>query len=587
MKTILSWMLTLIFVPFTFLPNTFAQDSPQWHLPEGAKARLGKGRLSGNIAYSPDGTRLAVASTIGIWLYDTATGQEVALLTGHTGYVNSVAFSPDGNTLASGSGDQTVRLWDMNRGAHKRTLTGHTGWVNSVAFSPDGNTLASGSGDETVRLWKVNTGAHKRTLTGHTGWVNSVAFSPDGRALASGSWREIRLWEMNRGAHKRTLTGHTGVDSVAFSPDGNTLASGSWREIRLWEMNTGAHKRTLTGHTSAVRSVAFSPDRNTLATGSWREIRLWDANTGAHKRTLTGHTGWVLSVAFSPDGNTLASGSSDATVRLWDVNTGAHQRTLTGHTRVVNSVAFSPDGRALASGGGDGTILLWELTPTTEPSRLGDVNRDGVVNILDLVFVGSNLGQTGPNDADINGDGIIDIRDLVQVASALSETITPAAPIAYLSPENGKKGGLLNLNRGMIQAWLDMAHVADDGSITYRRGIANLKRLLLTVENTDLRSLPDKTALLPNYPNPFNPETWIPYQLAHAADVEVTIYDIKGAVVRQLALGHQAVGDYTGRSKAAYWDGRNETGESVASGIYFYQLRAGDYAATKRMVILK
>ncbi|RKU10901.1 hypothetical protein C6502_09595 [Candidatus Poribacteria bacterium] len=131
-----------------------------------------------------------------------------------------------------------------------------------------------------------------------------------------------------------------------------------------------------------------------------------------------------------------------------------------------------------------------------------------------------------------------------------------------------------------IQKWIDIAHTADDGSLTFRRGIANLETLLAILA-------PAETALLPNYPNPFNPETWIPYHLAHAADVTVAIYDTKGAPVRLLDLGHQSAGYYTDRAKAAYWDGRNDSGELVTSGIYFYQLHAGNYTALRRMVILK
>ena len=162
---------TLLVLLTLFSQSTFAQDSPQWNLPKGVKARFGKGKIF-ELQYSPDGTLLAIASGIGIWLHDTTTLQEVALLTGHTGFVNSVAFSPEGRTLASGSSDNTVRLWDGVTGKHKRTLKGHAGSVNSITFSPDGRTLASGSSDSTVRLWDGVTGKYKQTLMGHTSGVN-------------------------------------------------------------------------------------------------------------------------------------------------------------------------------------------------------------------------------------------------------------------------------------------------------------------------------------------------------------------------------------------------------------------------------
>ena len=444
-----------------------------------------------------------------------------------------------------------------------------------------------------MRLWDVATAQFKTILIGHTYGVESVAFSPDGNTLASGNgyWdRTLRLWDVPTGQQYATFTwNRSGIASVAFSPDGNTLASGGYdNTIQLWDPVTGEHKATLTGPRDLIRDIAFSPDGRTLAAGSQDLVTtsrdstawLWDVPTGQLKDPLIGHTYDVYSVAFSPDGKTLASGGYDKMVRLWEVSTGQLKDTLVGHTASINSVAFSPDGTTLATGGYDSTILLWELTPTTEPLLFGDVNRDGVVNILDVMFVGSNLGQMGQNNADVNGDGVVDILDLVRVADVFSEMTIPNAPIAFLSPNNGQKGSLLNLNRDTIQAWIDMAHAADDGSPVYQRGIAVLKQLLAALP-------PQETVLLPNYPNPFNPETWIPYRLAHAADVILTIYNTKGAVIRQLDLGYQPAGYYTDRAKAAYWDGCNNSGEQVASGIYFFSLSVGNYSATRKMLILK
>jgi WD40 repeat protein/subtilase family serine protease len=320
-----------------------------------------------SVAFSPDGSLIASGSwddTIKLWR--VSDGALVRTLTGHTDWVYSVAFSPDGSLIASGSRDATIKLWRVSDGALVATLRGHTWHVFSVAFSPDGSLIASGGSDLTIRLWRVSDGALVRTLRGHTGYVNSVAFSPDGRLLASGSEdRTIRLWRVSDGALVRTLTGHTDwVFSVAFSPDGSLIASGSDDStIKLWRVSDGALVRTLTGHTGDVRSVAFSPDGSLLASGSWdATIKLWRVSDGALVATLTGHTSNVPSVAFSPDGRLLASGSWDATIKLWRVSDGALVRTLTGHTYWVNSVAFSPDGSLLASGSLDLTIRLWRVS---------------------------------------------------------------------------------------------------------------------------------------------------------------------------------------------------------------------------------
>jgi WD40 repeat protein len=288
-------------------------------------------------------------------------------------WVYSIAYSPDGRTLASGNAAETIELWNSASGQLLRTLTGPTGDVMSVAFSPDGHSLASGSVDKTVKLWDAVTGQQLRKLTGHTNYVESVAFSPDGRTLASGDWdKTVKLWDAVTGRLQRTLTGHTSVVySVAFSPDGRTLASGSAdKTIELRDPASGKLLRALTGHTHAVRCVAFSPDGRTLASGSGDEtIKLWDVASGELLRTLTGHISVVYSVAFSPDGRTLASGSQDNTIKLWDVASGQLLHTLTGHTDQVWSVAYSPDGRTLASGSLDTTIKLWNVSKVNEASK--------------------------------------------------------------------------------------------------------------------------------------------------------------------------------------------------------------------------
>ncbi|MDB9539315.1 serine/threonine-protein kinase [Anabaenopsis arnoldii] len=245
------------------------------------------------------------------------------------------------------------------------TLIGHSHWVVSVAFSPDGQTLASGSVDKTIKLWDVKTGKFRDTLSGHSGSVCSVAFSPYGQTLASGSYdKTIKLWDMNTAKVRHTLTGHFNwVYSVAFNPDGQTLASGGDdKTIKLWDVKTGKLCHTLSGHSEWVRSVAFSPDGQTLASGSCdKTIKLWDVTTGKVRRTLSGHSDWVRSVGFSPDGQTLASGSYDKTIKLWDVRTGKLSHTLTGHSEWVRSVGFSPDGQTLASGSYDKTMKIWPL----------------------------------------------------------------------------------------------------------------------------------------------------------------------------------------------------------------------------------
>ncbi|MCE2396202.1 hypothetical protein J4G02_16740, partial [Candidatus Poribacteria bacterium] len=268
----------------------------------------------------------------------------------------------------------------------------------------------------------------------------------------------------------------------------------------------------------------------------------WHLPKGAKARLGKGR---ISNIAYSPDGNYLAVAASTG-VWIYDVHTGAELELLTGHTAEIESLAFSPDGDTLASGSDDGTVLLWNVAPLTNTSpqiAAYDVNQDGIVNLVDLATVGTLFGQTGERlSGNVNGDGMVNIFDLVAVSAHLEETTISAAPVGRSGHRVTPIG--VRITPKTVQNWIALAQTADDGSPIFRRGIANLEAVLAMLT-------PAETALLPNYPNPFNPETWIPYRLAHAADVTLTIYDIKGAPVRRLDLGHQPAGYYTDQAKAA------------------------------------
>ncbi len=280
--------------------------------------------------------------------------------------IYSLAFSPDGKSIAATGRYNNLNVFDTTTGALKHSYLGHTETAYEVLFSPDGGTLISAGEDSTIRLWDIVTGDLKQTLRGHTDAVIALAISPDGKTIASGSRdRTVRLWDVATGYLKQTLTGHTQhVTSVAFSPDSKTIVSGAQESkpgIRIWDAMNGTPLQILTGHTDSVYSVAFSPDGKTIASGSNdKTIKLWEANTGALKMTITEQSA-VESVVFSKDSKTVISGKDDNTIGLWDATSGTLKQTLTGHKNSVHSVVVSPDGKTIASGGFDLMIKLWRL----------------------------------------------------------------------------------------------------------------------------------------------------------------------------------------------------------------------------------
>ncbi|MBD3884902.1 hypothetical protein IFO70_24510 [Phormidium tenue FACHB-886] len=330
--------------------------------------------LSGidSVAFTPDGQHLATGGVDGkISFWQVTDGKQLLTLQGHQSWILSVSFSPNGQMLASGGEDFTIRLWNVASGQCLRELEGHRNSVFSISFSPDGQTLASGDEDSTIRLWNVASGRCLKTLEGHTGRVWSISFSPDGQTLASGSNdATIRLWNVQNGQCFKTLQGHVGgIRSVYFNPDGQTLASGGDdAAIRLWNVQDGQCLSVLYGHTGVIQSISFSPNSQTLASGSFdSSIRLWNVQDGQCLKMLHGHTQAIRSVNFSPDGQTLASGSYDFSIRLWNVQRGQCLKVLRGNSSGVRSLRFSPDGQSLVSGSTDHSIRLWDVQKGSRP----------------------------------------------------------------------------------------------------------------------------------------------------------------------------------------------------------------------------
>jgi len=364
-----------------------------------------------DIAFSPDGKTIASAGggepSVRIW--DIATGQLVRTLKDAVIPVGSrtvgpdgktlagngralaewgrkpVAFSPDGKTLASGTADGTITLWDTGTGSLARTLRDYHNLdaISAVVFSPDGKTLASTSFmGQAVTLWDATTGYLLRTIKGHNHVIHRITFSPDGVHLASATGKIVELWDTARDQEARSLPGKNVVKDVAFGPDGSYLASaGEDRNVTLWDLAIGQAVRTFQGHTAMVHSIAISPDGKRVASaGEDQSVRVWDVATGKEIHALKGHTAPVMDVTFSPDGKTLASGSVDRTVKLWDADTGREIPTLQGHIHTVSTLAFSPNGKTLVSGGGDGFVLFWDLGSGRQVRALR-AHPDGVFTI--------------------------------------------------------------------------------------------------------------------------------------------------------------------------------------------------------------
>ena len=538
------------------------------------------------VAFSPDGTMLASGSpdsTVKLW--DVETRTNTATLSGHTDYVRSVAFSPDGRILAAGVNDGTIKLWDVETRTNTATIEGHTGPVRSVDFS-DGTTLASGSDDHTVKLWDIEAQTNTATLVAHDSWVAAVAFSPDGTTLASGADdNTIRLWDVETGRNTATLEEHTSrVFSVGFSRDGTMLLSASAdRTVRLWDLETRRSTATFR-HGEPVRSVDISPEGSTLVSTGRRDIMLWDVATGRNVASLEGHTSFVEFVTFSPDGATVASASLDRTVKLWNVSrwtmtlpgslvrlTGDRQQGPAGDALAHPFVVFVRDqqGKPLegaevtfAVTAGGGTLSATTAT-TDEHGRAAATltlgNQPGASTVtasaagLDPV----TFTATAEATPDFDGDGETGFSDFFLFADAF-----------------GGSDPRFDLDGSGSVDFADFFLLADHFGDPARGKLMALAREMI--------GLPDGPQLQQNAPNPFNSQTVISWFLLRPGAARVEVFALTGQRVTVLYQGPRKAGVHR-----VHWDGRDDRGRPLASGVYLYRLVTDERVQTRKLTLLR
>ena len=423
---------TILLIALLVLSNVFAQDYTQWRLPEGAKARFGKGWIN-DIKFSPTGDLVSVATTIGVWTYDVHSGKEVNLFTGDMGGANAISYTSDGGTLAAAHWNRTVGLWDVNSHlptAPYFTFTGHPGPIYAVAISPDNRMVASGGagkmnrGDSEpsglIRMWDLQT-KELRPILRSNAPVSTLVFSPNSRMLAAGSGDgTIQVWDAGTGDLIHEFKDHKeSVWKVDFSPDNKWLLSVSLDGTGLLK-NLGPGGKELpilNQHGTSIHAASFSPvdrdDEYTFATGGAdKRIQLWRAQTNntndllRDNQTLDGHNDSVWILAFSKDGQDLASGSLDGTVRLWDLDILRERFKITGHTGGIKALAYTEDNRIRACGTGlDGILRFWDAGTGGQLSLV--LEHAGLTEAVTFSSDGRTLAsggsETRPTDTDDAG----------------------------------------------------------------------------------------------------------------------------------------------------------------------------------------
>lgn len=622
---------------------TFVEKSPhhttslEWgpHPVEGH--RLGVGAMS----FSPNGSIIAGGTWKGVRLWNVATREHTTTLE-HDSGGDALVFSPDGSTLAVETWRYDITLWNMTTREKITTLEGHTRSIEALALSPDGKILASGGWDRTIKLWDMETKANTATLSDNESGILSLAFSPDGKTLASGhsvSDSLVKLWDVETQEVIATLTGNKGhVYSVLFLSN-EILATSESGKVKLWDVTTLQQIATLSlGSSVYPTSMTLSPNRKILAcVGSYINdegvLQLWHIETRRRIASFA-HTAPLRSVSFSSDEMTIAASTSRGTVELWDI-----AKWLSPDYKVLLDYTWSvPSGSSFIH-------LPLEVTSVDSMEKtvksISDIydilGAEESVNFLRFYDTHAQkwLNYLGNQDKGTTVDK--ELTDYLGIMAILNKPVSVHLE-GYALGTDGNSSIVLHagtnlvglplrdLRINIVSDLLTIDGIKDNvsGIIVSDNGIFKTVRdvgdhgdtaivggqsFFLVAEKDATVTIfgngwdnsagaappitiakdtkPVEPVLLPNYPNPFNPETWIPYYIADDADVYLTIYDIRGMVVRQLDLGHQQAGYYIDRAKAAHWDGSNNVGETVGSGIYFYQLRAGDFSALRKMVIIK